>query len=90
MLRTSLYLPTTLHQRLVITAQQERKTLSKLVTDLLDKALTYTERTHLEHMYAELQKLDGIGPKGLADVSQTIDDTLYGKQGTWRGELHAK
>jgi hypothetical protein len=39
MVRTSLVLPNTLHQRLLISAKQENKPISRLIREVLEKAL---------------------------------------------------
>jgi hypothetical protein len=85
MLRTSLYLPTTLHQRLIVTSKQQGKPLSRLVGELLDKALAPAEQANLQHMYTGLTRRAGFGPKGIADVSTKIDEVLYGDNGAWKG-----
>ncbi len=84
MLRTSLYLPTTLHQRLLLTSKQERKSLSHFVGELLDRALTAKEDVQVQRMYKGLKSLRGIGPQGITDASVTINETLYGERGAWR------
>ena len=76
MVRTSLVLPDPLHQRLVISARQENKPITKLVCDILDTALVTREAARVEGMYAALDKLDGIGSKGITDASLTINKTL--------------
>jgi len=86
MLRTSLYLPTTLHQRLLVASKQEKKSLSELVKELLDKALAASEEKKLQRMYEGLKALGGFGPKGIRDASTTIDKVLYGENGAWRGQ----
>ncbi|MCI0560770.1 MAG: hypothetical protein MN733_19990 [Nitrososphaera sp.] len=85
MIRTSFYLPDTLHQRLYWASKQVKKSISRLVQELLDESLAVQEKAQRQHMYAELRKLEGIGPKGITDASTTIDEVLYGEQGAWRG-----
>jgi hypothetical protein len=38
-------------------------------------------------MYKELSKLSGAGKAGIRDASTTIDKTLYGENGAWRGNV---
>jgi hypothetical protein len=86
MRRTSVILPPPLYHRLTLAAEQERKSLSEFIRDLLAKALAGQEKAHLKRTYAALKKLDGIGPKGIRDASTTINETLYGEHGAWRGK----
>jgi hypothetical protein len=81
MIRTSIILPTPLYHRLTLAAQQERKSLSALIRDLLAKALAGQEKVQLKRTYAALEKLNGVGPKGITDASTTINETLYGEHG---------
>ena len=86
MLRTSLYLPATLHQRLQVASRQSKKSISRLVQDLLDKALREDEEKRLDQMYEALRKMDGMIKDPVTDASTTIDEVLYGEDGAWRGE----
>ena len=86
MFRTSLYLPTTLHQRLRVASKQEGKPLSRLVSELLDRALAAKEDHKLQHMYSGLQTRGGFGVKGVTDASTTINETLYGETGAWKDQ----
>ena len=85
MIRTSLLLPDTLHQRLLLAAKQERTSVTQLVRNLLDTALARQEKRRIGHMYDVLKKLEGIGEKDVTDASETIDEMLYGKKGAWQG-----
>jgi len=78
MMRTSLYLPTSLHQRLLITARKKGHSLSGLIGQLLDDALTREESRNLERLYQAMDRLKGVGNRAIADGSSTIDDVLYG------------
>ena len=86
MIRTSLILPESLHQRLQILSSQEEKNLSQLIRDLLDMALAEQDQTHLQRLYRGLREARGTGNTGIIDASATIDETLYGKDGAWKGE----
>jgi hypothetical protein len=85
MTRTSLYLPDTLHQRLMIAAKREGEPLSRLVRHLLNQALAKQEAGKLKQMYTTLKELDGIGGAEITDASTTIDEVLYGEHGAWKG-----
>jgi len=41
---------------------------------------------HLKRMYDDLAELEGVGDPGITDASTTIDETLYGEHGAWRGQ----
>ena len=85
MKRTSLVLPASLHQRLVLAAQQEKKKISSIVRDMLDAALAEREQAQLATMYQALNTLEGVGEPGVTDASTAIDETLYGdRSGTER------
>jgi hypothetical protein len=86
MFRTSFYLPITLHQRLEWVSKQERKSISRVVSELLDKALSSQEKLRLARMYPELRKLQGACKEPLVDASTTINETLYGENGAWKGQ----
>ena len=85
MIRTSLLLPDTLYQRLLIAAKQEGNSVSYLVRDLLNRALAKQEKKRISHMYDVLKEIEGVGEKNITDASETIDEVLYGKKGAWRG-----
>ena len=85
MIRTSLFLPEQLHQRLVFVARQEQMNLSELVRELLDRALAREEKTKPRQMYQVLKELDGKGEPEITDASTTIDAVLYGEAGAWKG-----
>jgi hypothetical protein len=84
MIRTSFFLPATLHQRLLMVSGHEGKSLSDLVRELLDKALVSREQARISGTYEALEKLEGICRDKITDASTTINDTLYGEYGAWR------
>lgn len=85
MIKTTFLLPESLHQRLLITSQSEKKSISTVLRELLDDALTKREVRQNKRVYQVLKELDGIGGNEITDASSTIDDLLYGEQGAWRG-----
>ena len=85
MIRTSLLLPETLHQRLIMLSRGEGKSVSELARELLDKALSRREAHRNQRVYTTLKALDGIGDDDIKDASTTIDNVLYGEGGVWRG-----
>ena len=80
-----MYLPDTLHQRLQLVSKDMGKSVSRLVTDLLDKALAMNEDIQLNRLYKAMDKVKGISKGGPTDVASTINETLYGENGMWRG-----
>ena len=85
MMRTSLTLPPALYQQLVITSQQEGKSLSEVVREMVSRALAVKQQAQLKHTYAVLREMEGVCKDPATDVSSTIDETLYGTQGAWKG-----
>lgn len=85
MMRTTLTLTPALHQQLVITSQHEGKSLSEVARDLIDFALTTRRKAHLKHTYAVLREMESMCTDPATDVSSTIDETLYGEHGAWKG-----
>ena len=84
--RTTFNLPTTLFQRLQLTAKQQNMSVSKLASDLLEKALARQEQRRIQRTYAVLKEMRGMGGEGDANASTSIDELLYGEEGAWRGE----
>ena len=82
--RTSLVLPTTLHQRLAMAAKYADKTISEMVRELLDSALASQEQGRIAHTYEVLRKVEGICKDKITDASTTINETLYGEHGAWK------
>lgn len=85
MIRTSLNLPSSLHQRLHLVARWQQKSVSNLVRDLLAQALAKQEAQHLDRAYDALRQVKGIAQGQMPDASTRIDDLLYGKAGVWKG-----
>lgn len=85
MIRTSVLLPDNLHQRLLFASKRSKKPISTIVRETLDEALVTDENAHIEHMYQTLQKLEELGERGVTDASTTINETLYGEHGAWKG-----
>lgn len=85
MMRTSLYLPESLHHRLLVTARRQDKSISHLVRHLIDKALAAEEDRRLGDMFRAWDDEKGVGKTPVSDTSATIDEILYGENGAWRG-----
>lgn len=84
--RTTFSLPTTLFQRLQLTAKQKNISVSELASGLLDMALASQEQRQIKRTYEVLKKMRGMGGEGDAAASASIDAVLYGEKGAWRGE----
>ena len=78
MFRTSVYLPKPLHYRLHKAASEVRTSVSRLLIDIVDREMAHCDLAKLDHVYAVLDQLIGAGPKGIKNLSTTIDDVLYG------------
>ncbi|MBX3083946.1 MAG: hypothetical protein KF716_20085 [Anaerolineae bacterium] len=68
-----------------MTAEREQKTLSDLMRELLTTAMNAQRQHHYKQVYAALHKYHGKGDPTLTDVSTTINETLYGENGAWKG-----
>ena len=82
MLRTTFYVPETIHLRLKQASKKQKTSISKLTARILDKALAQEETANLERAYNAFEQLEGIGGRGLKDASVTIDKVLYGENET--------
>jgi hypothetical protein len=85
MLRRSIYLAPTLNYRIESASKAEGKSVSAYIAEVMDKVLATREQSKLKQVYQGLQQLKGIGSRGDTDASLTINETLYGEQGAWRG-----
>lgn len=84
-IRTTIYLSQSLHQRLRIVSQRKEKSVSDLVREAVDKAITEAEEAQLDSIYEAMAKMKGICKDPITDASTTIDEVLYGEKGAWRG-----
>jgi predicted DNA-binding protein len=85
MIRTSVYLPEDLHQRLLIASKRRGKSFSILVRELVEQSLQGKEKADLARIYDAWDKVQGVGKDDITDASTTIDEILYGDSGAWRG-----
>lgn len=86
MIRTSLYLPDTLHQRLLALSQREGKSFSALARALFHQALECGQEHDVAETYDALDALEGIGEPQTVDPANRVDEVLYGEKGAWRGD----
>ncbi len=82
---TTVSIPEPLQQRLQIASKRRQVSASRLAQQIIDEALIREESEQLERMYRAWDHVKGIGKKGITDLSQNVDDILYGEQGAWRG-----
>lgn len=76
MVRTQIYLPKKLYLRVQLRAAQEKVPAAAVVRSLLEDGL---DRAAQGTAGEALLRLASIGAKGPKDLSQRIDDYLYGE-----------
>lgn len=84
--KTTITLSPIFLQRLKTVAQERRSSMSRVIEDEMSAVLREREGRKLSKMYAAIKKWQGTGSRGITDVSQTIDETLYGANGAWKGQ----
>lgn len=82
MTRTSLFLPSSLHQRLLETARQRGQSVSEVVRGFLEPMLHHEENKRLDEVYNAFRNVQGLCKDPITDASTSIDQVLYGGQGT--------
>jgi len=85
MIRTTITMPTSLHQRLAWASKTENKSITKLAQELLDTGLANKEKNKIVARHTVLAELIGISKEGDQHLSESIDQILYGKDGAWQG-----
>jgi hypothetical protein len=85
-IKTTLTFSPTFWQRLRMVAQAQQRSVSRFVEEELDTLLHQQEQKKLERLYQALKKWQGTGSPQIIDASTTIDETLYGEQGAWKGQ----
>lgn len=73
MIRTQIYLPKALYQRVQLVAQKENKPTAEVIRELLNESLERKSGS-VGKALLELAKIKGKGP---ADLSKSIDKYLY-------------
>ena len=84
--RTTLMMPPALLERLKLFSRHEGKSMSEVVVQGVRHVLDEHEAARLERMYQALFALKGIIKEPMTDASTTIDETLYGENGVWKGQ----
>lgn len=87
--KTTLSFTPSFRERLRMLSQEHHKSMSQFVEDELGRALQEKEETQLTQMYRTFRTMRGSGSPGITDASSTIDETLYGRNGVWKGS-HAR
>ena len=52
----------------------------------LHRRFLIAAKQRLDRMYKVLKEMEGIGDPDITDASTTINETLYGENGAWRGD----
>lgn len=60
--------------------------MSRIVEDGIKTVIEKDQQAQLNQMYKTLRELDKAGGTGVTDASTTINETLYGKRGAWKGQ----
>ncbi len=85
--RATISLPTPLYDQLVQYADQADQTLSGFVRDLVANELKRREAAKTQEAYEIMNELQGIiTDPALTNLSEEVDEVLYGEYGAWRGE----
>jgi len=83
--KTTLTFTPSFQELLKRVSEELNTSMSQFVEDELGKVLKEKEQSKLKHMYSVLRKVRGSGNPGITDASSTIDETLYGENGAWKG-----
>ena len=86
MIRSSLTLSPAMHQRLLLGARQKKLTMTDYIRKLIAQSLAVEEDDRTTLMYQDLADIKKLGFKAGPNASTTIDETLYGENGAWRGQ----
>ena len=78
MIRRQIYLPKSLYHQLQLTAQQRNQSVSEMVRELLETALSQ-QLANRRSAGESLLGLSKIGGRGPTDLSEKLDDYLYGE-----------
>jgi len=73
-------------QKVRTIAQERQWSMSRVIENDLIAFLKEQEQQKLDRMYVALRKFQGGGSPGITDASTTIDETLYGDEGAWKGQ----
>ena len=84
--RTTLMMPPALLERLKLFSRHQGKSMSEVVEEGVRHVLDEHEDDRLERTYQGLLALKGMIKEPITDASTTIDETLYGENGAWKGQ----
>jgi hypothetical protein len=68
-----------------MTSKHEGIGLSNLIRKVVEDWLETRRLEQLAHTYEGLDRFRGKGKAGITNASTTIDATLYGDDGGWKG-----
>ncbi len=85
MTRISITVPSALHEQLQYEAKLKKTSVSDLIRTLVSKEFEFEKMKKLEKTYAALWSMVGAGKSDETDISEKIDEILYGENGAWRG-----
>lgn len=77
MMRTQIYLPKQLYQRIADVARKGRKPKAQVIRDLLEQGLDRERHDRAVSAGEALQRLVQISARGPRDLSRDIDRYLY-------------
>jgi predicted DNA-binding ribbon-helix-helix protein len=84
--KTTLTFTPSFFQRLRTIAHAQRLSMSRFVEAELDALFHEWERKKNKRLYQALDKWQGTGSQHITDGSTTINETLYGEHGAWKGQ----
>jgi hypothetical protein len=85
-IKTTLTFSPSFLQRVKTIAHKRKWSMSRVIENDLNTFHENREQQELDKMYATLRKWQGSSSADITDASQTIDETLYGENGVWRGQ----
>lgn len=84
--RTTILMQPGLFKRLKIYSAQRGRPVSEIIEKAVRQVIEQDEHERLNRMYDGLFELAGRGKSNITDASSSIDETLYGEQGAWKGD----
>jgi len=82
MLRTSITLPPNLHQKVLLSAKAQGKSMVQVIRELLAESLVKKENANVKQAYKAIDKIVGVCKDDATDTASSINKTLYGKVST--------
>lgn len=85
MTRISITLPAELQEELTLFAEDQKKSVSEVLRDAAERLVERERALKLEKAYEALFSLEGFVSGDYGNLSEEIDEILYGENGAWRG-----